>query len=76
MSTREMLTNLIDSVPDSQMDLLYQTVSNLLQIMADAEDDAFCLALAAQAEQEDDGTRYSLEELMAECEVTHADLQN
>ncbi len=76
MSTREMLTNLINSVPDSQMDLLYQTVSSMLKIMADAEDDAFCLALAEQAALEDDGTRYSLEELMAECEVTHADLQN
>ncbi len=76
MSNREKLTALIESVPDAQVDWLYQTVTQVLHVMAEAEDDAFCLALAEQAEAEDDGTRYSFEELMAECGVTDADLQN
>ncbi len=38
MSAREMLTNLINSVPDSQMDLLYQAIGHFNQILNNRND--------------------------------------
>ena len=76
MSKRELLDNLLQSIPDYQIDIVYDTVTGIIKILDDAEDDAFCLALAQKALKDDDNTRFSMEDVMKECGISNDDLQN
>jgi hypothetical protein len=74
MSNREKVVSLIDSVPDYQLDALYNAIAGIIQIMKEAEDDAFCLSLAEQAKNENDGIRYSMDEVLKELNLDGSSL--
>lgn len=64
--SRENLMELINEVPENMIEAVYSAISNIITIMKDAEDDAFCVSLAEAAMNEDDGTRYTMDEVIKE----------
>lgn len=64
MTTREKIEEVIKNVPENQIDTLYEAIKGVLKVLQEAEDDAYCMALAEQAKKENDGTTYSMDEVL------------
>ena len=74
MTTREKIVDVIKKVPDRQLDALYSAIIGMIDIMKEAEDEVFCLSLAEQGKVEDDGSRYSMNDVLKELNISSNDL--
>ena len=74
MTTREKIADVIRKVPDRQLETLYSAIIGMIDIMKDAEDEVFCLSLADQGKAEDDGSRYSMKDVLKELNINNNEL--
>ena len=79
MSNREMAIQLLNNIPDSKLvyiiDIL-NGIKNMLSDIEEVEPDEWDLKMIAEAEAENDGTTYTLDEVLKECDLTYEDLQD
>ena len=54
VTIKQQCFNLIDRFPERQLPTLITSIEAMLQMMDEAADDAFCLALAERHDQRDD----------------------
>ena len=82
MSNKERIIQLIDNVPDNRLVYIVDILESLKAYANEAakpkevEPDDLDLAMIAEAEQVNDGTTISLDEMLAKDGLTHADLQD
>lgn len=69
MTTREKIARVIKNVPERQLETLYSAIVGMVELMKEAEDDVFCLSLAEKGQSEDDGNRYSMEDVLKELNI-------
>ena len=69
MTTREKIARVIKDVPERQLETLYSAIVGMIELMKEAEDEVFCLSLAEKGQSEDDGNRYSMEEVLKELNI-------
>lgn len=77
-----MIINLANNIPDSELipvvDILkslYRLINNKNYI-EETEPDQWDLKMIAEAKEENDGTTYSLDEVLKECGLTYEDIQD
>lgn len=77
MSDREKAIQLIKEIPDSKMIFVVDMLKSIKGLLVEEiEPDDFDLAMIKEANQENDGTKVSLEDLLKRDGVTYADLQD
>lgn len=69
MTTREKIARVIKNVPERQLETLYSAIVGMVELMKEAEDEVFCLSLAEKGQSEDDGNRYSMEDVLKELNI-------
>ena len=69
MTTREKIARVIKNVPERQLETLYSAIVGMVELMKEAEDDVFCLSLAEKGQSEDEGNRYSMEDVLKELNI-------
>ncbi len=74
MTTREKIARVIKNVPERQLETLYSAIVGMVELMKEAEDDVFCLSLAEKGQSEDDGNRYSMNDVLKELNISSNDL--
>lgn len=82
MSNRELIMNLANGIPDSELLPIVDVLKSLYRLInnsdyvEEVEPDEIDLAMIAEAEKVNDGTTVTLEELLAKDGLTYADLQD
>ena len=72
MSTKEKIYNLIDGLSEEQLNGLLTMLTGYTKIIEEAEDDAFCLELYKEAENDIDDDSKSVEDFAAELGISIA----
>ena len=76
MSEREKAIQLIKEIPDNKLVFVVDMLNSIKKLLIEeVEPDEWDLEMIAQAEQENDGTKVSFDELLQKEGLTYADLQ-
>jgi hypothetical protein len=77
MSEREKAIQLIKEIPDNKLVFVVDMLNSIKKLLIEeVEPDEWDLEMIAQAEQENDGTKVSFDELLQKEGLTYADLQS
>lgn len=80
MSNREMVIQLLNNIPDSKLVYILDILKGIKglsdNLIEEVEPDEWDLKMIAEAEAENDGTTYTLDEVLKECDLTYEDLQD
>ncbi len=77
MSEREKAIQLIKEIPDNKLVFVVDMLNSIKKLLIEeVEPDEWDLEMIAQAEQENDGTKVSFDELLQKEGLTFADLQS
>lgn len=77
MSNRERVLQLIDDIPDNKLIFVVEMLNSIKSLLVEeTEPDEWDLKMMTNARQENDGSKISLEEMLAKDGLTYADLQN
>ena len=77
MSEREKAIQLIKEIPDNKLVFVVDMINSIKKLLIEeVEPDEWDLEMIAQAEQENDGTKVSFDELLQKEGLTYADLQS
>lgn len=81
MSNREMVISLTNSIPETELAPIVELLKSFYRFtvaapknIEEVEPDEWDLQMIAEAELENDGTTYSLDDVLKECGLTHEDL--
>ncbi len=75
MSNREIAINIINEIPEYKLNYVIEILKGIKSLIIDeAEPDELDLKMIAEAEKENDGTVYSLDEVLKECGLNYEDL--
>lgn len=68
MSNREIAINIINEIPEYKLSYVIDILNGIKNlIVEEVEPDEWDLKMIAEAEAENDGTTYSIEEVLEEC---------
>ena len=77
MSEREKAIQLIKEIPDNKLVFVVDMLNSIKKLLIEeVEPDEWDLEMIGQAEQENDGTKVSFDELLQKEGLTYADLQS
>lgn len=77
MSEREKAIQLIKEIPDNKLVFVVDMLNSIKKLLIEeVEPDEWDLEMIAQAEQENDGTKVSFDELLQKEGLTYVDLQS
>ena len=80
MSNREMVIQLLNNIPDSKLVYILDILKGIKglsdNLIEEVEPDEWDLKMLDEAEAENDGTTYTLDEVLKECDLTYEDLQD
>lgn len=77
MSEREKALQLIKEIPDNKLVFVVDMLNSIKKLLIEeVEPDEWDLEMIAQAEQKNDGTKVSFDELLQKEGLTYADLQS
>lgn len=77
MSEREKAIQLIKEIPDNKLVFVVDMLNSIKKLLIEeVEPDEWDLEMIAQAEQENDGTKVSFDELLQKEGLTYAVLQS
>ncbi len=77
MSEREKALQLIKEIPDNKLVFVVDMLNSIKKLLIEeVEPDEWDLEMIAQAEQKNDGTKLSFDELLQKEGLTYADLQS
>lgn len=77
MSNREIAINIINEIPEYKLNYVIDILKGIKNlIVEEVEPDEWDLKMIAEAEAENDGTTYTLDEVLKECGLNYEDIQN
>lgn len=77
MSNKERVLQLIDDIPDQKLIYVVDMLNSIKSLLVEEVDpDEWDLQMIAQAQEENDGTTVSFDEMLAKDGFTYEDLQN
>lgn len=77
MSNKEIAIGIINQIPDYKLTYVIDVLNSIKNMLIEeVEPDEWDLKMIAEAEAENDGTVYSVDEVLKECGLTYEDLQD